>query len=80
MKFACHHPSQVSFPIKEEQIFRLPGVPMGFRVTMIHRWEWVLEKLKSKAMTWQNFHANLLGCNFVLYHYTLPSIVYFLAC
>lgn len=59
---------------------RLLGIPMGFRVSFGQRWEWVVSKLKQKLLKWQAHQSLVSSRAFVLNHYLLPSLIYFLAC
>ena len=62
------------------QVFRLLGIPMGFHCTNKQRWAWVMEKLQKKFWYWQNHSPTLSSRVFVLNHYILPSVIFFLSC
>ena len=66
--------------IENCQVFRLLGIPMGFGISYTQRWEFVVSKFRSKVLSWQNYQPNLSARSFVLNHYLLPSLIYFLAC
>lgn len=66
--------------IQDGQIFRLLGVPMGFKVTFAQRWDWVLTKFRNKLSHWQHYPPSVSGRSFILNHYILPSLIYFLSC
>lgn len=66
--------------IENGQVFRLLGIPMRFGITFAQRWDYVVSKLKSKVLCWQNYQPSLSSRSFVLNHYLLPSLIFFLSC
>ncbi|KAH7415806.1 hypothetical protein KP509_14G061700 [Ceratopteris richardii] len=66
--------------IKEGVIFRLLGIPMGFNVTFGQRWDWVCDKFKKGLAVWYDSNSSLPHRSFILNHYLLPKLVYFLSC
>ena len=66
--------------IQNGTIFRLLCIPMGFGITLKDRWAWILNKFKGKLIQWKGYQPNLSSRLFVLNHYILPSLIYFLSC
>lgn len=66
--------------IQEGEVFRLLGIPMGFKVSMHQRWEWVMSKLTSKLSRWENITLSFAGRILVINHYIVPATLFFLAC
>lgn len=66
--------------MEEGKIFRLLGIPMGFKVTNCQKWKWALEQVESKLNRWKTKPLNIAGRCLVLNHYIIPSIIYFLSC
>ena len=66
--------------IQDGSIFRLLGIPMGFGISLKERWLWVVDKFKSKLNRWKGYQPNLPSRAFVLNHFILPSLVFFLSC
>lgn len=67
-------------PIQNGEIFRLLGIPMGFGCSLRQRWEWVMNKIKTKFQLWWGYQTSLAARVFVLNHYLLPTIIYFISC
>ncbi|KAH7373095.1 hypothetical protein KP509_17G036800 [Ceratopteris richardii] len=53
---------------------------MGFQISFAQRWEWVVERFKKHLLYWYDANSSLPHRTFVLNHYILPKLVYFLAC
>ena len=53
---------------------------MGFEVSLKDRWLWVFNKFKCKMIKWKGYQPNLASRLFVLNHFLLPSVIYFLSC
>ena len=66
--------------IQEGTIFRLLDIPMGFKVTLKQRWQWVMQKIEGKPLRWKRRHLTLAGRIMILNHYIIPSVIYFLRC
>ena len=67
-------------PIQEGTIFRLLGIPMGFKVSLKQRWQWVMEKVEGKLTRWKRRQLTLAGRIMILNHFIIPSVIYFLSC
>lgn len=66
--------------IKDGEVFRLLGIPMGFNVSLGQRWAWVMGKIKRKFEYWQGYQPSLSSRLFVLNHFLLPATIFFLSC
>lgn len=66
--------------IPDGEIFRLLGIPMGFKVSLRQRWQWVMEKIDTKLLRWKRKQLSLAGRIMVLNHFILPYVTYFLSC
>lgn len=66
--------------INNGEIFCLLGIPMGFNVTLEQRWAWVMDKMKKKFEYWQGYQTSLSARLFVLNHYLLPAVIFYLSC
>lgn len=53
------------------------GIPMGFHLQDQDRWKWVYDKFFSVIQKWKGYQPSL--SSFVLNHYILPCLVYYLA-
>ena len=66
--------------IKNGEVFRLLGIPMGFHLQPQDRWRWVYDKFFTTIQKWKGYQPSLSSRLFVLNHYILPCLVYYLAC
>ncbi|KAH7404105.1 hypothetical protein KP509_15G010900 [Ceratopteris richardii] len=66
--------------IKKGNIFRLLGIPMGFGISNDQRWNWMLDKFRAKIFKWSDVQHSISHRSFILKHYILPSLTYFLSC
>ena len=48
-------------PFQGGQVIRILGIPMGFKVSLKKRWEWIMNKVEGKLKKWQNRMLNMEG-------------------
>ncbi|KAI5064482.1 hypothetical protein GOP47_0021152 [Adiantum capillus-veneris] len=60
--------------IEECKVFWLLGIPMGFKVSMNQRFEWVLNRFRRKVFLWHNMQSTLPTRVFVLNHSTNQGV------
>ena len=64
----------------EGEIFRLLGIPMGYKVSLQERWKWVMNKVEVKLARWRKRKLNLAGRRMIINHYIIPLLVYYISC
>lgn len=65
--------------IKDGEIFRLLGIPIGFKVSLSQKWHWVLDRLEGKMNRWINLNLSLSRRILILNHFIVLATLYFLS-
>ncbi|MCO5572277.1 hypothetical protein L7F22_026030 [Adiantum nelumboides] len=67
-------------PIKDGEIVRILGIPMGFKVSLKKRWQWIMNKIEGKLKFWRARMLNMAGRRMIINHCIIPMVIYFLSC
>ena len=62
-----------------QEVVRILGIPMGFKVSLKKRSEWLMNKVEEKLKKWQNRMLNMAGRKMVTNHFIIPLVIYFLS-